>query len=95
MIRVSYLCLYCIGGCVGRGSRHSGKSATIQESNHGSGVCKKHYAYYYVPKSSIFFAGIGAVKIRSVACGFSPVKIDYSDYPKTFISRINGVYFFP
>ena len=33
--------------------------------------------------------------ISSVACGFSPVKIDYSDYPKSFISRINEVYFFP
>ena len=26
---------------------HSGKSATIRESNHGSGVCKEHYALYY------------------------------------------------
>ena len=26
--------------------------------------------------------------------GFSPVKIDYSDFPKSFISRINEVYFF-
>ena len=23
---------------------HSGKSAAIRESNHGSGVCKEHYA---------------------------------------------------
>ena len=38
---------------------HSGKSATIRESNHGSGVCKEHYAYYYVPKSSILLAGTG------------------------------------
>ena len=35
------------------------------------------------------------MKISSVACGFSPVKIDYSDYPKSFISRINEVYLFP
>ena len=48
-----------------------------------------------VPKSSILFAENGAVKISSVACGFSPVKIDYSDYPKSCISRINEVYFFP
>ena len=34
------------------------------------------------------------MKLSSVACGFSPVKIDYSDYPKSFISRINEVYFF-
>ena len=41
-----------------------------------------------LPKSSILFAGNDAMKISSVACGFSPVKIDYSDYPKSFISRI-------
>ena len=35
------------------------------------------------------------MKISSVACGFSPVKIDYSDNPKNFISKINEVYFFP
>ena len=34
------------------------------------------------------------MKISSVACGFSPVEIDYSDYPISFISRINGVVFF-
>ena len=59
--------------------------------NHGLAVCKERYAYYYVPKSSILFAGNGAVKISSVACGLSPVKIDYSDYPKSFVSRINEV----
>ena len=37
----------------------------------------------------------GAVKISSVSCGFSPVKIDYSDYPKSFINRMNKLYFFP
>ena len=25
-----------------------GKSATFRQSNHGSGVCKEHYAQYYV-----------------------------------------------
>ena len=34
------------GDMLGRGltlgSLHSGKSATIRESNHGSGVCKAH-----------------------------------------------------
>ena len=30
-------------------------------------------------KSSTLFAGNGAVKISSVACGFSPVKIEYSE----------------
>ena len=30
--------------------------------------------------------------ISSVACGSSSIKIDYSDYPKSLISRINEVY---
>ena len=29
------------------------------------------------------------LKISSVACGFSPIEIDYSNYPKSFTSRIN------
>ena len=41
---------------------------------------------YYVPKSSILLK-----KISSLAFGFSPIKIDYSDYPKSLISRINEV----
>ena len=52
----------------------------------------EHYAQYYVPKSSILLAGTGVWKISSVACGFSSIKIDYSDYPKNLISRINEVY---
>ena len=73
---------------------HSGNSATIRESNHGSGVCKKHYALYYVPKSSILLAGTGIWKISSVACRFSSIKIGYSDYLKSLISRINEVHVF-
>ena len=38
-------------------------------------------------------AGTGVWKISSVACGFSSIKIDYSDYPK-LISRVNEVYVF-
>ena len=71
-----------------------GKSATIRESNHGSGVCKEHYAYNYVPKSSILLARTGVWKISSVACGFSSIKIDYSNYPKSLISKINKCYNF-
>ena len=69
-------------------------SVTIRESNHASGVYKEHCAKYYVPKSSILLAGTGVWKISSVACGFSFIKIDYSDYPKSLISRINEVYVF-
>ena len=29
-----------------------------------------------------------------IACEFSSIKIDYSDYPKSLISRINEVYVF-
>ena len=39
-------------------------------------------------------AGTGVWKIRSVACGFSSIKIDYSDYPKSLISEISDVYVF-
>ena len=46
----------------------------------------------YVRKSPILLAGTGVWKISSVACGFSSIKIDYSDYPKSLISRINEVY---
>ena len=35
-------------------------------------------------------SGTGVKKISNVACGFSPIKIDY---PKCFINRINEVFF--
>ena len=35
---------------------------------------------------------IGVREISYVACGFSPIKIHFSDYPKSLISRINEVY---
>ena len=70
---------------------HSGKSATIPESNHGSDVRKEHYAQYYVPKGSILLAGTGVWKISSVACGFSSIEMEYNDYTKSLISRINEV----
>ena len=42
----------------------------------------------------VTLAGTGVCKSSSVACGFSSIKIDYSDYPKSLISRINEVYVF-
>ena len=47
-----------------------------------------------VPKSSILLAGTGLWKISSISCGFSSIKIDDSDYPKSLISRINEIYVF-
>ena len=41
------------------------------------------FTLYYVPKSYILLAGTGVS---------SSIKIDYSDYPKSLISRINEVY---
>ena len=40
-------------------------------------IRKVRYAYYYmyVRKSSVLLAGTGVRKFSSVACGFSPVKI--------------------
>ena len=49
---------------------------------------------YFVPKCSILLAGTGPWKISYVACGLSSIKIDYSDYLKSLISRINEVYVF-
>ena len=72
----------------------SGKSVTIRESNHDSGVYKEHNAWNYEPKSSILLAGTGVWKISSVACGFSSFKFDYYDYQKSLIGRINEVYGF-
>ena len=34
------------------------------------------------------------MKISSVACGLITIKMDYSVYPKSFISRINEDYVF-
>ena len=48
--------------CKGKRSAHSGKSVTIRESNHASGVYKEHYAQYYVRKSSILLSGTGIWK---------------------------------
>ena len=45
-------------------------------------------------KAPFLIAGSGVWKISSVACGFSSIKIDYSNYPKSLISRINEVYVF-
>ena len=45
-------------------------------------------------KALHFLAGTGVWKISSVACGFSSIRIDYSDYPKSLISIINEVYAF-
>ena len=98
---------------------HSGKSATIRESNHESGAFEKvrhnhdrritrstmyqlvlsptlaidlnNSEPVYVPISSFLLVRTGVWKISSVACGLKSIKIDYSDYPISFISRINEV----
>ena len=73
---------------------HSGKSATIRESNHGLCVYKEHYAQCYVPKHSILSTRTDVWIISSVACRFGSTKIDYTDCLKSLISRINEVYAF-
>ena len=45
-------------------------------------------------KAPFFKPELAYGKFRSVACGFSSIKIDYSDYHKSLISRINDVYAF-
>ena len=66
--------------------RQSGKSGTIRESNQASGV-RKHITR----STSILLVGTGVRKISFVACGFSPIIIHLSVYPKSLISKINEV----
>ena len=66
---------------------HEHSYVTIRESNHASRV------YIRSIKISILLAGTGVWEISSVACWFSPIKIDYSDYPKSLISRMKFMYF--
>ena len=47
-----------------------------------------------ITKKLHFVSRTGGWKVSSVACGFSSIEIDYSDYPKSLISRINEVYVF-
>ena len=58
--------------------------AQFEKSNQASGVRKAQYGW----KGSILLAGTGVRKISSVTCGFSLIKIHFSDYPKNLISRI-------
>ena len=67
----------------------SGKSGTIRESNQASGERKAHYVQLYARKSSILLAETSVRKISSVAIGYSPIKIHFSDYLKSLISRVN------
>ena len=77
--------LFCSSWC------QSGKSGTIRESKQALGVRKAHYVKYYVEKSYIFLAGTG---IRKIACGFSPTKIHFSDYPTSLITRVTVLAWF-
>ena len=45
-------------------------------------------------KKLYLLARTGVRKICSIACGFSPIEIYFSDYPKSLISKINEVYVF-
>ena len=62
-----------------------------ERQNTLSDVCK---ASYYVCKSFILLAGTFARITNNVDCGSSPIKINYFDYPKRFINRINKYYYF-
>ena len=43
-------------------------------------------------KNLHFISGNWRKEICTVACGFSPIKVHYSDHPKRFTNRINEVY---
>ena len=75
-----YLYLCTLKACSTR--RYLLKSTTMRESNHGSGVCKEHYAYYYICTKMLIFVSRTTLicKISSVACGFSSIKLDHSKF---------------
>ena len=52
------------------------------------------YLWRILRSSMYVLAGTGIRNIISVACGFSSIKVHFSDYPKSLISRINEVYVF-
>ena len=81
---------YNFKGKIETADLQSGKPDTIREWNQASGVRKTYYAQYHLQTGSILLSGTNG----SVACGFSPIKIHFSDYPKSLISRINEVYVF-
>ena len=45
-------------------------------------------------KSSILLVGTGVRKKCILAFGYSPIKIQYYEYPQRFITRINEAYDF-
>ena len=72
------------------GSDTIGKIRQNSESNQASGVFEGHYEKYYILKSSILLARAGVGKISSAPCGFSPIQIHFSDFPKSVINRIKS-----
>ena len=66
----------------------SGKSGTNRESNQASGV---RVVLHVCTKKVNFVSRNRLRKISSLACRFSPIKIHFSDYPKSLISRTNEV----
>ena len=78
-------------------SRHRSVEAPIRESppQFENRIMARVYVRnitHSVPKSSILLAGTGVWKNSYVVCGFSSIKIDYSYYPKSLMSRINEDY---
>ena len=45
-------------------------------------------------KAFFFLAGTGGRKTSTVACGINPINNNFSDYPKSLISRISKNYVF-
>ena len=89
----SHLRLHCLLACRVERSleNHSGKSAAIRESNQGCMYGALRVVLHVCTKCSILLAGTDVWKISYVACEFSPITIDFSDYQKSLISRINAI----
>ena len=79
-----YICSNPEGKCVyNRGSQES-------QAQFKNRIKPRVYALRVVQctKNLYLLAGTGVREINAVACGFSPIKIRFSDYPKSLIRRI-------
>ena len=74
------------------------KSCTIRESNQASGIVRRitHCTMY----KKLYFVSRNGHKVNKFYSmwvqppGFSPIKINFSDYLESLVSRINKVFVF-
>ena len=71
-----------------------GQSGKSENSRIESSIVRRCVVLHVGKKSSILLDRTGIRTISSVACGFSPIKLHFSDYLKSLISRIMKFMYF-